>query len=59
MAAPMGRGGRGTMGVKSLSWIRIVAPQHRVAGYCCVLIAAAYVAAVALLVVYLLGELLW
>jgi hypothetical protein len=45
--------------MKSLSGFGSVAPHHRVAGYCCVFAAAAYVAAVALLVAYLLGDLLW
>jgi hypothetical protein len=48
---------RGAM--KSLSWFRNIAPHHRVAGYCCVFLAAAYIAAVAVLVAYLLGELFW
>jgi len=46
-------------GVKSLSWLKSFAPHHRVAGYCCVAIGAAYVIAVALLVAYLLGDMLW
>jgi hypothetical protein len=45
--------------MKSLSRVRDVAPHQRAAGYCCVFVAAAYVAAVALLVAYLLGDLLW
>jgi hypothetical protein len=45
--------------MKSLSWIRSAAPNRRVAGYCCVFVVAAYVAAIALLVAYLLGTLLW
>jgi hypothetical protein len=45
--------------MKSLSWFRHVAPQHRVAGYCCVFVAAAYVVAVTLLVAYLLSDLPW
>jgi hypothetical protein len=45
--------------MKSLSRPRDVVPHHRTAGYCCVFVAAAYVAAVALLVAYLLGDLLW
>jgi hypothetical protein len=45
--------------MKSMSWIKSVVPNHRVAGYCCVFIAAAYVVAVALLVGYLIGDLLW
>jgi hypothetical protein len=44
--------------MKSMSWFRNIAPHRRVAGYCCVLAAAAYVAAVALLVAYLLSDLL-
>jgi hypothetical protein len=48
----------GIDGMKSLSWFRSVAPHHRVAGYCCVLVAAAYVVAIALLVAYLLSDLL-
>jgi hypothetical protein len=44
--------------MKSLSWFRTIAPHHRVAGYCCVLVAALYVAAIALLVAYLLSDLL-
>jgi hypothetical protein len=45
--------------MKSLSWIRSAAPHRRVAGYCCVLVVSIYVAAIALLVAYLLGDLLW
>jgi hypothetical protein len=45
--------------MKSPYWLKNIAPQPMVAGYCCVFIAAAYVAAVALLVAYLLGDLLW
>jgi hypothetical protein len=42
-----------------LSGFGRVVPHKHVAGYCCVLVAAAYVAAAALLVAYLLGDLLW
>jgi hypothetical protein len=45
--------------MKVLSRLRTVGPTHRAAGVCCVLIAAAYVGAAALLVAYLLGDLLW
>jgi hypothetical protein len=46
-------------GMKSPSWLRSVGPNHRVAGYCCVFVAVTYIAAVALLVLYLIGSLLW
>jgi hypothetical protein len=45
--------------MKSLSWLRSVAPHRRIAGYCCVFVAAAYIVAVALLVAYLLGVQFW
>ena len=45
--------------MKALSWLKSATPHHRVAGYCCVLVAAVYVAAIALLVAYLLGDLIW
>jgi hypothetical protein len=51
--------GFGGIGLKSPSWFRTVGPNHRVAGYCCVFVAAAYVAAIALLVAYLLGNMPW
>jgi hypothetical protein len=57
--AARGRAFRGINGMKALSWFRSVAPHHRVAGYCCVFVATVYVVAVALLVAYLLGDLLW
>jgi hypothetical protein len=49
----------GVQGMKSPSWFKSVVPHHRVAGYCCVFVVAAYVVAIALLVAYLLGDLLW
>jgi hypothetical protein len=45
--------------MKSPFWIRSAAPHRRVAGYCCVFVVSAYVAAIALLVAYLLSDLLW
>jgi hypothetical protein len=45
--------------MQSTSWPKKSESHHRVAGYCCVFMAAAYVVTIAGLVVYLIVGLPW